>query len=186
MQGNKSPGTGWFIALFWAKEFKDKGSAMITRTLDWISRKMLLVGGFFLVAMMALTCMDVIGRMFRHPVFGSYELISFMAAVVVAATLPDAHSEKRHIGVEIVVNKLSPKVQNVFELVTNILSLALFSLVTWRLVKYGLSMKKSGEVSMNLKLPEYIIIFVVGFGFLVFCASIIKTLVDTVQDLREG
>lgn len=159
---------------------------MITRMFDWVSNKMMLVAGFFLVSMMALTCVDVAGRMFRHPVFGSYELISFMAAVVVAGALPDAHSEKRHIGVEIVVNKLSPKIQNVFELVTNVLSLALFSIVTWRMIVYGLSMKKSGEVSMNLNLPEYIVIFIVGFGFLVFCASIIKTLVDTVQNLREG
>jgi TRAP-type C4-dicarboxylate transport system permease small subunit len=159
---------------------------MITRTFDLISRKMMLISGFSLVAMMALTCVDVVGRMFRHPVFGSYELISFMAAIVVAGALPDAHSEKRHIGVEIVVNKFSPKIQNVFELVTQALSLALFSIVTWRMIAYGLGMKESGEVSMNLKLPEYIIIFVVGFGFLVFCASIIKTLVSTVQNLREG
>lgn len=159
---------------------------MISRTFDFISRKMLLISGFFLVAMMALTCVDVVGRMFRHPVFGSYELISFMAAIVVAGALPDAHTERRHIGVEIIVNKLSPKVQNVFELTTNILSLALFSIVTWRLFKYGFSMKKSGEVSMNLKLPEYIVIFIVGFGFLIFCASIIKTLGELVQNLREG
>lgn len=147
---------------------------------------MLLIGGVFLVAMMALTCVDVTGRLFNHPVFGAYELVSFMAALVVVGALPDSHTEKRHIGVEIVVNKMSPRMQNIFELITDTLSLILFSIVTWRMFSYGMGIQESGEVSMNLKLPEYIVIYVVGFGFLTFCIAILKNIVNIVKEIIKG
>ncbi|MBS3780366.1 MAG: TRAP transporter small permease [Desulfovermiculus sp.] len=159
---------------------------MIAQLFDWISRKMLLLGGIFLVAMMALTCVDVTGRLFNHPVFGAYELVSFMAALVVVGALPDSHTEKRHIGVEIVVNKMSPRMQHLIELITDTISLVLFSIVAWRMIIYGMGMQESGEVSMNLKLPEYIIIYIVGFGFVTFCAAILKNILDTIKKIIKG
>ncbi|MDZ7761367.1 MAG: TRAP transporter small permease [Desulfovermiculus sp.] len=159
---------------------------MIAQLFDWISKKMLVIGGIFLVAMVALTCVDVTGRLFNHPVFGAYELVSFMAALVVVGALPDSHMEKRHIGVEIVINKMSPSMQYLIELITDTISLILFSIVAWRMIAYGMGMQESGEVSMNLKLPEYIVIYIVGFGFLTFCAAILKNILDTFKKLIKG
>ena len=45
-------------------------SAFWTR-IEWLVEKMKIVGAACLVGMMLLTCADVIGRLFGHPIFGN-------------------------------------------------------------------------------------------------------------------
>jgi TRAP-type C4-dicarboxylate transport system permease small subunit len=149
-----------------------------------ISAGMRVLGLWCLVGMMLLTCVDVIGRKFNHPIFGSVELVGFMATLAVAFALPYTHRVKAHIGVEILVQLLSERSQAIFELCTSILSLLLFAVVTWQMTVYGLTMQKSGTVSMSLELPEYVIIYLVAFCFLVFTLLILRDIVDNVQKLR--
>ncbi len=151
---------------------------------ELISDKMKLIGAALLIMMALLTCVDVVGRLFRHPVFGSIELMSFMGALAVAMVLADAHTSKSHIGVEIFVMKLPKKFRLMIDIFTNLISLVLFSLVTWKMSEYSFKVMESGEVSMNLGLPEYLIISVVAFGFVIFALTIIKGLVETVEELR--
>ena len=42
---------------------------------------LMLTGFFACCGMMLLTVVDVIGRFFRHPIFGSVELVGFMATI---------------------------------------------------------------------------------------------------------
>ncbi|MFZ7125525.1 MAG: TRAP transporter small permease subunit [Desulfobacterales bacterium] len=156
----------------------------VWKFIQLISDKMRLVGAAMLVAMTLLTCTDVAGRLFKHPVFGTIELISLMGALAVAMALPDTHAFKGHIGVEVIVNKFSRRTRAVIEFFTGLLSLILFSIVTWKMLEYSVKMRESGEVSMNLGLPEYMIIFVVGIGFVVFSLIIVKDLADTFNKLR--
>jgi len=157
----------------------------VWKFIDQVADKMKRVGAALLVIMVALTCLDVVGRLFRHPVFGSVELMSLMGAVAVAMALPYTHAEKGHIGVEIVMDKLPRRVRDFFELITSLLSLLLFGIVTWKMFEYSVKMKESGEVSMNLGLPEYLIIGVVGFGFIIFTLTIVKGTVETFGRLRR-
>jgi hypothetical protein len=46
-------------------------------------------------------------------------------------------------------------------------------------------MMASGEVSMNLELPEYLAIFVVASCFVAFSLMIIKGLVEKLEELRR-
>jgi TRAP-type C4-dicarboxylate transport system permease small subunit len=108
-----------------------------------------------------------------------------MGAIAVAMALPYTHSVKGHIGVEIVIDKLPRTLRKVIELVTGILSLVLFGIVTWKMFEYSVKMMESGEVSMNLGLPEYLIIGVVGFGFVMFSMTIIKGIAETFGELRK-
>ena len=61
------------------------------------------------------TCVDVVGRFFGHPVFGSVELVGFMATLTVVLALPYTHQARAHIGVEIVMRLLPERVQAVVE-----------------------------------------------------------------------
>ncbi|MFP4349688.1 MAG: TRAP transporter small permease [Thermodesulfobacteriota bacterium] len=143
------------------------------------------IGAACLVGMTGLTCVDVVGRFFRHPVFGSVELVTFMGIFVVAFALPYTHENKGHIGVEILVQRFSRKTRAVVDIVTGLVSFVFFALVTWRLFLYAFKMAESGEVSMNLELPEYVIIFVVALCFVVFSLIIIKDIIENIAILRE-
>ena len=153
--------------------------------IEFISDKMKVIGAACLVIMTFLTCVDVVGRFLRHPVFGSVEIMSFLGTFAVAMALPMTHAAKGHIGVEIVVSKLSRKVRTFVDLCTSLVSLVLFGLVSWQMYDYSWRFKESGEVSMNLELPEYLIIFVVGCTFVVFTIIILKDIIESIQTLRK-
>jgi len=158
---------------------------IIWKVLQFISDALRLIGLGCLVGMMLLTCVDVIGRKFGHPVFGSVELVGFMATMAVAFALPYTHQAKAHIGVEVLVQMLSQKTQAVIELCTLLVGLALFSIVTWQMFLYADTIHKSGTVSMSLELPEHMIIYVVAVCFLIFSLVIVKDIAVNVQKLRE-
>jgi hypothetical protein len=81
---------------------------------------------------------------------------------------------------------MSEKAQAAIELCTSVLSLGLFGIVTWRLFLYAGTMKASGEVSMNLELPEYVLIYAVSFCFLVFVLHIFKDIKLCLDRLRAS
>jgi TRAP-type C4-dicarboxylate transport system permease small subunit len=155
------------------------------KALQWVSDGLRFVGLACLVGMMLLTCVDVIGRKFGHPVFGSVELVGFMATLAVAFALPYTHQVRAHIGVEVLVQMLSARAQAVLELCTHIVSLGLFAIVTWQMFLYADTIRKSGTVSMSLELPEYLVIYVVSACFLIFSLVIVRDIVANIQSLRE-
>ena len=154
------------------------------RVIEWVMYKLRTIGAACLVGMMALTCVDVVGRFFGHPVFGSVELVSFMATLSVAMALPYTHKVGGHVGVEIIVRLVSKRKQAVITICTGILSLVLFSIVTWRMVTYARTMQLSGEVSLNLELPQHYIIYATGFCFFIFTLIILQELILNIRKLK--
>ena len=154
------------------------------RLVEWLLVKMKLVGAACLVGMTFLTCADVVGRAFGYPIFGSVEIVGFMATLAVVMALPYTHQVNGHIGVELFVRLLSEKTQTIIDICTGVLSLVLFALVTWRMAVYARTMHESGEVSMNLEFPEYLIIYVVAFCFVVFTMIILKDILEKIKALR--
>jgi TRAP-type C4-dicarboxylate transport system permease small subunit len=151
---------------------------------EWLLEKMKIVGAGCLVGMTFLTCADVVGRAFGYPIFGSVEIVGFMATLAVVMALPYTHQVNGHIGVEIVVRLLSERVQTIIDIGTGILSLILFIIVTWRMALYARTMQESGEVSMNLELPEHIIVYITAFCLLVFTLNILQSLILNIRKLK--
>ena len=156
------------------------------KSIEWLVEKMKIVGAACLVGMMSLTCADVIGRYFlRHPIFGSVEIVGFMATTALAMALPYTHKIGGHVGVEILVRLFSPKKQTIIDLCTRSLSLGLIGLITWRMTEYAYDMQRSGEVSMNLELPEYVIIYITSFCLLIFTFVIVLDIANIIKKLKE-
>ena len=153
--------------------------------LEWIVGKLKIIGAACLVGMTFLTCADVVGRLFRHPIFGSVELVGFMATLTVAMALPYTHKSNGHVGVELLVRLLSAKTQLIVDICTGILSFALFGLVTWRMAVYGSTMHKSGQVSMSLELPIHVIIYITSFCFLIFFFIVLQDIINNVRRLKS-
>ncbi len=156
----------------------------IQKALEFVTDKLKVVGAVFLFGMALLTCVDVIGRLFKHPIFGSVELVSFMGVIAIACSLPFTHQEKGHIGVELFIRKLPSKTRHIIEICTEVVALVLFLLVSWRMFLYSIKSRASGELSMNLQLPEYAIIFILACGFVIFTLTIINSIFKTISKLR--
>ena len=63
--------------------------------------------------------------------------------------------------------RLSNRARAVVESCTGVLGLALFAVVAWRSLLYADEMRASGEVSMTLQLPYYIVIYLIAASFAV-------------------
>ena len=150
----------------------------LTRGITLVSRGFNALAGASVVAMMLLTCTDVVLRLFRHPVPGTYEMVSFLGTFVIAFSLAYTSLEKGHIAVELLVERLPRRLQNAVEAAVSLIGAALFSLLTWQSFFYAADLRLSGEVSVTLTMPIYPFIYGIAVG------SGLLTLVLILEGLR--
>jgi TRAP-type C4-dicarboxylate transport system permease small subunit len=151
---------------------------------EWVADRLKMLGAVCLVGMTLLTCVDVVGRALDHPIFGAVEIVGFMATLAVVMGLSYTEKLNGHVGVEILVRLLPAKKQTLMDLITGILSFILFSIVTWRMLLYAHTMQLSGEVSISLELPEYVIIYVCSFCFLVLSLVLLAKIIENIKKIR--
>ena len=158
-----------------------KVSHLLNRLNVWLRG----AGALALTAMMLLTVADVTGRFFKHPIFGSVELVGFLAVIVMAAALPYTYQMDGHVGVEILLRLLPKKSRLLVEILTRCMSLALFIVVAWQMFVYAADLRVSGEVSMNLEFPIYVVVYVLAACLVVFSLTILQRIVDLVKQLAN-
>ena len=143
-----------------------------------ISRFLNLIAGISLSFLMFLTIADVILRLFRRPIVGTYELVAFSGAVVIGFSVPFTSWVRGHVYVDFLILRFSQKIRNVFNIITRCLVICLFLLIGWNLMKYGMDLRKSGEVSLTLQMPFYPVAYGIGiccfFQCLVLLCDILK------------
>ena len=120
------------------------------------------IAGISLTFLMLLTISDVALRFFKMPIRGTYEMVAYSGAIVIGFSLPLTSWLRGHIFVDFLVLRFSKKVQNIFNLTTRCVVIALFLLIGWNLMEYGADLFKSGEVTPTLRLPFYPIAYGVG------------------------
>ncbi len=140
------------------------------------------IAGAAIVAMMLLTCADVVLRLFRMPIPGTYELVSFFSAVAVSFAMAHTTVEKGHIAVSVLVQLLPRRLQAAVDAVTCGLSLFLFAMIAWRSILYGNNLREAGEVSMTLQLPFYPFVYGVGVAAAAVCLVLLN---DLLQNLAK-
>lgn len=148
------------------------------KALSKVVSAMRIAGSLALMGMVLLTVADITGRMQQSPIFGSEEIVSFLAVLALGLSLPYAHTHRSHIGVEVFVQLLSTRVRRQLKLFREILSVLFFGLATSMIGVYARDKQLSGEVSMNLGLPEHMLIYALAACFAV---TTLVMLVDLVR-----
>lgn len=153
-------------------------STQSTTPLKKIEKGMRIIAAIALFCMALLTGADVGMRgIFNTPIFGCEELVSILGVIAVGFALPYTHFQKSHIGVEILVRRFSKRTRAAIKLVTNSATLFLVGIIAWRMYLYAGTLAESGEVSMNLELPEYYVVYVLAFGFCVYSVCLVMDIV---------
>ena len=112
--------------------------------------------------LMAVTVLDVIGRSAGKPIPGTFEIVGLSGAMVIAFGLPLTSWKKSHVCLDYLLEKFSEGKRNVVLVFTRILGILLFVLFGFSLMLLAKDTYTSGEVSLTIKLPTYIFIFVTG------------------------
>jgi len=139
------------------------------KTINGISRFFNIIAGISLTFLMLLTITDVILRGFRSPVPGTYEVVAFAGAVVIGFSMPLTSWLRGHIFVDFFILKFSQRGRDIFNIATRCLVIVLFFLIGWNLIKYGMDLQKSGEVSLTLQIPFYPVAYGVGVCCFILC-----------------
>jgi TRAP-type C4-dicarboxylate transport system permease small subunit len=147
------------------------------KMVNGISRFFNIIAGISLTFLMLLTITDVILRGFKSPVPGTYEVVAFAGAVVIGFSMPLTSWMRAHIFVDFFILKFSQKGRNIFNIATRCVVIILFFLIGWNLIKYGMDLQKSGEVSLTLQMPFYPVAYGVGVCCFVQCLVLVCDIV---------
>ena len=151
-------------------------------TSRWFHR----AGGWVLFVMMGLSMVDVFLRyVFNQPVPGGMELSEYMMVILIAFSLPYTGLIKRHITVDLIISRFSPRVQAIVNSITTMASLCFFSVVTWQSGLYVKATVHSGWKSPMLGIPTFPFVGVVtiscGMLCLVFLADLLKSVYEAIK-----
>jgi len=165
----------------------EKASKELAKILYWIA-------GIAIVAMMLLTCADVILRLgvtFYHryhlaflspfkPIPGTYELVCFLGAVAVAFAMAHTSVEKGHVSVSLIVRLLPKRIQAIIGTITDSSGFILFALIAWQSVLYANQLRTTGEVSLTLQLPFYPFVYGIAFASAAVCLGLLVDLSNNI------
>ena len=146
-----------------------------------VSQFLNIIAGISLTLLMLLTITDVVLRLFKRPIVGTYELVAFSGAVVIGFSMPLTSFIRQHIFVDFFILKFSQKARDIFNIVTRCLVFGLFFLVGWNMLKYARDLQKSGEVSLTLQMPFYPIAYGVGVCCFILCLVFVGDIMKIVR-----
>ena len=134
------------------------------------SRFLSYIGNIAITLMMLLTAADVCGRyFFNSPVLGAYEITEYLMMIMVFSFFAYAQSEKAHICVDIVFDRLPGMVRFVLDRLNHLICLVMLCLITYMSVHRVLDIYNSGASSTLLKIPDYPFAIFMVVGFAAFC-----------------
>jgi len=135
------------------------------------------------VFIMLLTCADVVMRLFGRPIPGTYELVGYFGAMIVAFALAWTSVERGHISVELLVDRLPARPRAIVEGAGHLASCVLFGLIAWQSQVYAMDLLENGEVSLTLGIPTWPFVFSLTAG----CGMLaLILLLDALRQLKRG
>lgn len=148
-----------------------------------LNRISMILGGIAVLALMLLATGNVILRIFHLPFRGTYEIVSFLGAVVIAFALGYTQKHKDHIVVDILTERFPKKIQTRIEALADVVIMLFFGIVSWQVYIWGMKIYESHEVSETLKIVFHPFVFAVSAGFALLCLS---ASVDFLKKLSPG
>lgn len=146
-----------------------------------LCRTLLVAGGVSLIALMILATGNVVLRLFHLPYRGTYEIVSFLGAIVTAAALGQTQRNKDHIIVDIVSERFPARLRRFVDAFSYLAMTAFFAVVAWQTGVWAMKIQESGELSETLKIIYHPFVFGVSLGFAVLTLSGMVDLMKTVS-----
>ena len=147
------------------------------RLMTGLAKALAIAGGLVLVALIALTCLSVIGRLlngvghadfvkanlaFLAPLFqafgpinGDYELVEAGIALAIFLFLPWCQLNRGHATVELFTSKLPLAANRGLALFWELVFAAALALITWRLIVGMGDKMRYGETTFLLQMPVW-------------------------------
>lgn len=123
------------------------------------------ISALLLLGLMALTCVDVVGRyLFDAPLEGAFEITEVMLLALVFAAFPLTTARGQHVEVDLLAMLASASVNRLLLIFGGLFSAALLGTFAWRLIVHAAKAAEDGSVTNALSIP------LAPFGYLAAAA----------------
>ncbi len=158
---------------------------VLNKLCDRLTRVLLWMGSFFLVAMIVLTCMNILLRLVWIPVKGTFELMGFFGAIVTAFALSYTQKRRGHIAVDILINTFSEKTRRIVDIINHTICCLFFCIAAWQIAVKATTLLHTGEITETLRIIYYPFTYGVAFGCVVLSLILFQDLVKTIIAKKE-
>jgi TRAP-type C4-dicarboxylate transport system permease small subunit len=146
-----------------------------------LSRLLDQAAGFFLVVTMVLIVVNVLLRaIFETPVFGAYEYVGLLTALVIGLALAYCGVQNAHIAVSLLTERLPSRLQAVISILINLVSMCFLAVSAWYVGLYAGSMKDTGLVSSTTQIPTYPFVYLIALGLLVYSLVLLVKSIESI------
>jgi TRAP-type C4-dicarboxylate transport system permease small subunit len=120
----------------------------------WLERTLGVFAALILFALVAVTCIDVIGRYFLNaPLRGAFEMTEVLVAALVFAALPLTTERREHVEVDLLSAAFPPRMDRIVAAGASFFSAALLATFAWRLATQATRLSQDGAVTNALGIP---------------------------------
>lgn len=143
------------------------------------------VGGMALIAMMVVTCLDVLFRMVGQSFKGAYDIVRMTGLVAVGCALPYTTAIKGHVAVEFVHHRMGPIGRIIIDTFMRLTGMALFILLGAQCFQHGQAIRQSGQVSATLQWPIFWMPMLLGLSCFLTTAVIFVNLLHPGKEMLK-
>ena len=119
----------------------------------WISAFFRYMTAILLFAMMAVTCVDVVGRyFFNHPVYGGLELTEILLAGMIFCALPLVSIRSEHVVIDLLAAPAG-KLRLVQNFLANLVGAIACGVLAQQMWFRGQRLAKAHETTIQIKIP---------------------------------
>ena len=143
-----------------------------------------LLAGACFFSVMALVLTNIIMRnIFRLPILGTVEIVGLLIATGLGFALANCEMKNGNIAMDVVTEKLPPRVQKIIEIVTCSISLCFWAIVAWRIFVYAITSCINGRVTPTVSIPIFPFIFILGLNVCFLCAALAYKLIRAAGEI---
>ncbi len=149
----------------------------IDKKLSKVFRKITVVAGVVAFFMMCIAVLNVITRAaFKQPIYGVVEIMSYASLAVGALACAQNELDDGNAVMTLIIDSMSEKKRHRLLFISNILCAVFFGSIAFRFIQEVPKAYASGQTTVTILLPMYVINIVLAFGFVcVTLASLMKT-----------
>ena len=150
-----------------------------------LNRVLMVLGGIAILGLMLIASLNVLMRMFKVPFSGTYEIVGFLGAVVIAFALGRTQKRKENVMVDLVTQHFPTLVKRILDSIKYFLGFLFFSIIARQVYLWGMGIYKTGELSETLKIIYYPFVFCVALGFAVLSLTLLIDFIGTLVHYQE-
>ena len=140
--------------------------------------------GLFLVMLVAV--LNILLRVIANsPILGTYEIVQYGILTAVSLGLADNELANGNVMVSFFLEKMKPKMANIFSIVTTLVGVICCSAVSWNLGKLVFIKYAQHAASAVLGLPHWIIVLVLTMGFVTQTLALVLKIIRMIYSHKD-